>query len=170
MNKTQLHLFASSSLLLTSSVVLADHPTVAFGLESAGPINTISATTAPIGTLVFGLRTEVINNDRFTTSELKAFGAAGQEGIHSLDEIRNTSLSMAYGLSEELTVSARLPYIERKNIRESEEESPGEGHAHNHGDSSGLGDILLMGHYRLYKANDMALSMLLGVSTYRRNE
>jgi len=163
MNKTPLHLFASSSLLLISNMVLADHPTVAFGLESAGPINTISATAAPLGTLVFGLRTEVINNDRFTTSELKAFGAAGQEGIHSLDEIRNTSLSMAYGLSEELTVSARLPYIERKNIRESEEESPGEGHAHSHGDSSGLGDILLMGHYRLYKANDMALSMLLGV-------
>jgi len=70
---------------------------------------------------------------------------------------------MAYGLSEELTVSARLPYIERKDIRESEEESPREGHAHSHGDSSGLGDILLMGHYRLYKANDLELSVRLGV-------
>ncbi|MBL4743430.1 MAG: hypothetical protein JKX87_02145 [Cycloclasticus sp.] len=155
-------LVLSLPLLLSSQIVLADHPTVAFGLESAGPINTISATTAPDGVLAFGIRTEVINNDRFTTSELEAYGAADIEGVHSVDEIRNTSLSVAYGLTEDLTISARLPYIERKNIREAEHDG-GEGEAHTHGDSSGFGDLLVMGNYRFLSVNGLDASILLGV-------
>jgi len=151
------------ALISISSVAVADHPTVAFGLESAGPINTISSTTAPKGALAFGLRTEIINNDRFTTGELENFGAIGEEGVHSVDEIRSTSLSAAYGLTEDLTISARLPYIERKNIRESEEEEEGVGEAHSHGDSSGFGDILLMGNYRFFKTDQLDASILFGV-------
>lgn len=153
----------TGALIVISQFAFADHPTVAFGLESAGPINTISATTAPVGLVAFGLRTEVLNNDRFSTTELEGFGSAGQEGVHSVDEIKNTSLSAAYGLTEDLTLSARLPYIERKNIRESEEESPGVGEAHTHGDSSGFGDILLMANYRFFKTKNLDLSVLFGV-------
>ncbi|PHS71973.1 MAG: hypothetical protein COB22_06025 [Cycloclasticus sp.] len=151
------------SLILCSNLALADHPTVAFGLESAGPINTMSGTTAPDGVFAFGLRTEVLNNEQFTTSELEAYGADGLEGIHSVDEIRNTSLSAAFGVTKDLTLSARLPYIERKNIRESEEHEPGEGEAHTHGDSSGFGDLLLMGSYRFFNSNDTDASILVGV-------
>lgn len=149
-------------LLLNSQALLADHPTVAFGLESAGPINTISGTVAPEGVLAFGLRTEVINNDRFTASELEAYGEADIEGVHSVDEIRNTSLSAAFGLTKDLTLSARLPYIERKNIREAEHHG-GHGEVHTHGDSSGFGDLLLMGNYRFYKTADVDISLLAGV-------
>lgn len=154
----------SIPLLLLSNLALADHPTVAFGLESAGPINTISGTTAPEGVVAFGLRTEIINNDQFSTSKLESYGAAGKEGVHSIDEIRNTSLSAAYGMTDDLTLSLRLPYIERKNIRESEEgHHHGEGEAHTHGDSSGYGDILFMGNYRFYSANNLDVSVLFGV-------
>ncbi|MEO1896549.1 MAG: transporter [Cycloclasticus sp.] len=153
----------SVPLVFCSHFALADHPTVAFGLESAGPINTISGTTAPEGVFAVGLRTEILNNDRFTTSELEAYGAAGLEGVHSVDEIRNTSLSAAFGVTEDLTLSARLPYIERKNIRESEEHEQGEGEAHTHGDSSGFGDLLLMGSYRFFNSNDTDASILVGV-------
>ena len=153
----------TSVLIVISQFAFADHPTFAFGLESAGPINTMSATTVPTGLFAFGLRTEVLNNERFNTAELKDFGSSGQEGVHSVDEIKNTSLSAAYGLTEELTISARLPYIERKNIRESEEESPGVGEAHTHGDSSGFGDILLMANYRFFKTENLDGSVLFGV-------
>ena len=151
------------ALISISNVAVADHPTVAFGLESAGPINTISATTAPKGVFAFGLRTEIINNDRFSTAELETFGATGKEGVHSVDEMRSTSLSAAYGLTEDLTISARLPYIERKNIRESEEEEEGVGEAHSHGDSSGFGDVLLMANYRFFKTDQLDASILFGV-------
>ncbi len=53
-------------------------------------------------------------------------------------------MSVAYGLTEDLTLSVRLPYIERKNIRESEVEAPSIGEAHLHADSSGFADILLV--------------------------
>jgi hypothetical protein len=152
-----------AALMATSGIALADHPTVAFGLESAGPINTISGTTAPEGVLAFGLRTEVINNNRFTTSELEAYGAADIEDIHSVDEIRNTSLSVAYGLTNDLTISARLPYIERKNIREAENAGFNVGEAHTHGDSAGFGDLLVMSNYRFLSANGLDASILFGV-------
>ncbi len=154
---------ASIIFAVYAPLTLADHPTVAFGLESAGPINTISGTTAPQGVLAWGLRTEIFNNDAFDTEELEAFGAAGQEGVHSVDEIRSTSLSVAYGMTDDLTVSARLPYIERKNIRESEEHEEGEGEAHTHGNSEGFGDLLLMGNYRFFSANNVDASILFGV-------
>jgi len=149
-------------LSIISTCAYSDHPSVAFGLESAGPINTIAANPAPLGTLAFGLRTEVINNDRFSTEQLVQFGATGQEGIHSVDRISSTSLSVAYGLSNDLTLSARLPYIERKNIRESEAHGE-EGEAHSHGDSSGLGDALLLANYRFYQADDLDVSLLFGI-------
>lgn len=149
-------------LLTISTPAYSDHPSVAFGLESAGPINTIAANPAPLGSVAFGLRTEVINNDRFSTEQLVQFGATGQEGIHSVDRITSTSLSAAYGLSSDLTLSARLPYIQRKNIRESETDGD-EGEAHSHGDSSGFGDALLLANYRIYQADNLDVSLLLGI-------
>ncbi|MBQ0724905.1 MAG: transporter [Cycloclasticus sp.] len=163
MNKKKLNVTAIIFGLSTISFnAYSDHPSVAFGLESAGPINTISATPAPLGTIALGLRAEVINNDRFSTEQLVQFGATGQEGIHSVDRITSTSLSAAYGLSNDLTLSARLPYIERKNIRESETHDD-EGEAHSHGNSSGFGDALLLANYRFYQADDLDISLLLGI-------
>ncbi|MBL4739451.1 MAG: hypothetical protein JKY12_00560 [Sneathiella sp.] len=151
-----------SSLSISTSA-LADHPSVAFGLEFAGPINTISGTTAPKGVIAYGLRTEIINNDRSTTKELENFGSNGLEEVHGVDELRSTSLSIAYGLTDDLTLSARLPYIERKNIRESEEHMPDEGEAHTHGDSSGFGDVSFLGHYRFFKNDNVDASVLFGI-------
>lgn len=142
--------------------VYADHPTVAFGNETSGPITTIAATPMPSGTWSAGIRTEVIENDEFSDQQLINYADQGIEGIHSVDRIISSSLSVAYGINDDLTLSARLPYIERKNIREGESED-GDAEAHAHGDSSGLGDLLLFGQYRISESKNTDVSLLLGL-------
>jgi len=140
----------------------ADHPTIAFGNEGAGAINTISAQKQPAGSWGFGLRSEVINNDEFSTEQLESFAASGREGVHSIDKITNTSFSLSYGVTEKLGVSLRLPYIERENIREGELEG-GIPEAHTHGDSSGIGDLLLLGQYQIFEQSNADVAILFGI-------
>ncbi|MCX4187049.1 hypothetical protein [Methylophaga sp. OBS4] len=151
-------------LIFVSVQVWADHPAVAFGNEGAGPISTISATTMPHGSWSVGIRTEIIENDAFSHQKLERFAEQGLEGVHNIDRIRNTSFSAAYGVTDDLTLSARLPYIERDNIRESEIED-GEAEAHEHGDSSGWGDVLLFGQYRLFGQTSQDAALLFGIKT-----
>lgn len=151
-------------LCTCNTIAVADHPTIAFGSEVAGAINSISATPLPVGTLGVGLRSEIIKNDAFSTVQLEDFAAAGLEGVHSIDKITNTSLSLSYGATENLSISARLPYITRDNIRESEiEDEDGVPEAHTHGDSAGVGDLLLFAHYRLLKRSSTDITLLLGI-------
>lgn len=142
----------------------ADHPIIAFGQESSGPIITMTASTLKAGSWSGGLRTEIIENDTFSDQELLLFATEGNEGVHSTDKLVSTSLSIAYGISDDFTLSVRMPYIERQNIRESEIED-NEPEAHLHGDSSSLGDLLMMGQYRLLETNNTDLALQLGVKT-----
>lgn len=154
--------FFITVLIVIAMPAYADHPTVAFGNEASGPINTIAATLMPSETWSAGIRTEVIENDEFSDQQLINYADKGMEGIHSVDRIISTSLSVAYGVNDGLTLSARLPYIERKNIREGEIED-GDAEAHAHGDSSGLGDLLLFGQYRISESKNTEASLLLGL-------
>jgi len=149
-------------LVLQTASALADHPTIAFGSEGAGAINTIAATPLPAGSWGIGLRSEIIDNDAFTTEQLEDFAASGNEGVHSIDSITSTSVSLSYGVSEDLSISARLPFITRKNIRESELDGVTP-EAHTHGDSSGLGDLVLLGQYRVLNDAGRDVAGLLGV-------
>jgi hypothetical protein len=148
-------------LLVTAMPALADHPTVAFGNEASGPITTIAAIPMADGMWSSGIRTEIIENDAFSDQQLINYADQGIEGVHSVDRIISTSLSVGYGVTDNLTLSARLPYIERKNIREGEIED-GDAEAHAHGDSSGLGDLLLFGQYRVLKTDNTDVAFHFG--------
>lgn len=148
--------------LFCSTSALADHPTIAFGSEGVGAINTISSTSVPVGSWGFGVRSEIINNDEFNTEKLEDFAASGLEGVHSIDRITNTSFSVLYGATESISISGRLPYIKRENIRAGELEG-GFPEAHTHGDSSGVGDLLLLGQYRVMTRASFDASILFGV-------
>jgi len=150
--------------LFCSASALADHPTIAFGSEGVGAINTISSTAIPVGSWGFGVRSEIINSDEFNTEQLENFAANGLEGVHSIDRITNTSFSLIYGATENMSISARLPYIKRENIREGELEE-GLPEAHTHGNSSGVGDLLLLGQYRVMKRSSFDTSILFGMKT-----
>ena len=148
--------------LLFGTDAWADHPTAAFGSEASGPINTIAATPMPRGQWSIGLRTEVINFDEFSDAELEGFAAQGLEDVHSVNRLTSTSLAVAYGITEDVTVSVRIPYVDRKNIREGELEG-GVPEAHSHGDSSGIGDAVVLGQYRLMQRPGLDSALLFGV-------
>lgn len=156
------HILLSMTLCAYSTLASADHPTVAFGAEDVGPISTISAILTPAGAWGFGLRSEIINNDAFTTEQLEDFAANGLEGVHSIDRITSTSFSLSYGVTDNISVNARLPYIKRENIRESEIED-GLPDAHTHGDSSGFGDLLVLGQYNVSSNEKTDISVQFGL-------
>jgi len=147
---------------LLAENVRADHPTIAFGSESAGPIGTIATAPLPKGAWGGGLRTEYVNFDRFSDAELKNKATMGIEDVHSVDSLTNTSISIAHGITDDLTVSARLSHVKRKNIREGEIED-GDAEAHDHGDSSGIGDLLVLGQFRFLDGSELDASLLGGV-------
>jgi hypothetical protein len=148
-------------LIFTTMPAIADHPIVAFGSEASGPIITIAAPTMPVDTWGVGIRSEIIENDAFSDQQLIDYADQGIEGVHSVDRIINTSLSVGYGVTDDLTLSVRLPYIERKNIRAGHLED-GDAETHSHGDSSGLGDLLLFGQYRILETGNTDVALLLG--------
>ena len=71
-------------------------------------------------------------------------------------------MSLSYGATENLSISARLPYIKRENIREGELEG-GVPEAHTHGDSSGEGDLILLSQYRVLERTSTVVSILFGI-------
>ena len=150
-------------LVLTSSAqsALADHPTVAFGSEASGPINTIAATPMPVGKWAIGLRNEFVQRDALADDRLAGFAAQGIEGVHSVATINSASLAVAYGLSDALTLSVRLPWVARSEIREGEIED-GEAAAHNHGDASGIGDLVALGNWRALHNDNFDAALQLG--------
>ncbi len=140
----------------------ADHPTIAFGSEAAGPIGTIPTAPLPASAWSAGFRAEIVKFDRFSDAELKGFAAAGEDDVHSVDRLLNASVSLAYGVTSDFTVSARLPYVDRDHIREGELEDGGP-EAHNHGDANGAGDLSVLGQYRFYKGETLDASVIGGV-------
>lgn len=149
-------------MVLISTPARADHPTAAFGSEVSGSINTISGEPLARGQRVIGLRTEIINSDAFSDEALESLAASGIEGVHSIDRLSSTSLVLAYGISDDLTVGLRLPYLRRNNIREGEMEG-GVPEVHSKGDAAGLGDTVFFGQYRFFKQDSMDASILFGV-------
>jgi hypothetical protein len=153
---------AALSLLGFVAHTHADHPTIAFGSEAAGPIGTIPTVPLPAGNWSAGFRTENVNFDRFSDGELAGSAAAGEEDVHSVDQLVNASVSVAYGVTDDLTLSARLPYVDRQDIREGEIED-GEPETHDHGDSNGMGDLSLLAQYRFFASQGVSASVIGGV-------
>ena len=156
------HCISFALAFFSASPLFADHPSVAFGNEASGAINTISSAPIVARSWSFGLRSEIIENDAFSSSQLESFASAGIEGVHSVDKIVSTSVTVNYGLTANTSISARLPYVKRTNIREGELEG-GVPETHSHGDSAGLGDLLLVGRHQLIASSKLNASMLLGI-------
>lgn len=147
--RTFLYLAGIGALFITVGVapVWADHPSVGFGEDSAGPVQTVSATPMPKGKLGASVSVEYQRFNRFSDAELRNFASVGRT-VDSTDYLLSPALGLAYGLTEDVTLLARVPFPKRDNIRESELED-GEPEAHEHGDSFGAGDLVLLSKWRL---------------------
>lgn len=171
------------------SMAMADHLSGGFGLMSAAPFWTESALTLNKGQYAFGLRTEYQKLRPFSDSELvalrKADGAANPEfyehhhdeegedshalqaDLHSVDYLLGGSFRFAYGITDNLTVGFRLPFVYRDGIREVESGHFHDGHlaAHqifDHGSSEGIGDMSFWGQYQFFNDNTHSAALLLG--------
>lgn len=153
-----------------------DHPSATFGTNVRGPIWTYSPVTLPAGRFAISFKTEFLNLQPFSDLELKHFA---EQDLHvdSEDDLLSPSLSFSYGLLNELTVSAQLPYVLRSNIREGELEHEHEGEHESeltlgvpsvvrHGDSDGIGDINVSAHWRFLnnKQYDIDAALIVGTS------
>lgn len=121
----------------------------------AGPITTISASTLEQGQGVAGV---VVDYARVTTlgdPVLAGAAAAGTDGVHGLRSVAAYSTVLAYGVTNDLTVGARLPYVRRTGIRAGEVDADtGDVSVLDHGSSSGFGDTTVLAQYRFL--NDRA--------------
>jgi len=119
----------------------AHHPSGTSSTGGAGPIATIPATTLEKGQSAAGVVVEAIGLDPLAPEQL-----AGHPHPHSLEGIFATSLVYAYGITDDLTLSLRLPFVRRTDILDAHEGALG--------DAAGVGDLSVLGQYRFY--NDRA--------------
>jgi hypothetical protein len=154
-----------------ANIASADHGSVGFGLGTAGPIITNSAIPLPADQTLVGIASQYIKNRQFTDGELVEFNEAveGQgRDVHSTESLVTASLIAAYGVTDDLTLGLRFPYVWRNNIREvahhaeeggAEPEEPAE--IQNLGDPDGIGDITVFGQWRFFHTDDNLTNLAL---------
>lgn len=152
-------LSAGTTALLLATPAFAHHPSGAGSAGGAGPIVTIPGTTLEKGHSSAAVVFEYVGFNALGDAQLAVPGHP-----HSLDAIFAPALLYSYGITDDLTLTLRLPFARRTDIRE--------GHLHNNvpevhvlGDSAGVGDLSLLAQYRLLsnRAQQTEVSLLLGL-------
>ena len=143
----------AGAFALIATPAVAHHPGGASNTGGAGPIVTISASTLEAGHGAVAFLTEYLKFGGLGDSDLIA--AAGKHiHAHSIETIRSTSLSAAYGVTDDFMMSVRIPYVQRTDIREGHHAHGPGGVVSNtvdyRGDSAGLGDVTLLGQWRFF--------------------
>lgn len=160
-NRTALVVWAI--LPLTPMQSLADHPSAAFSSNQAGPLITMPSSTLPAGTWSSGFRIEQLILSPLSDSVLEQ-AALDDNDIHSTDSLTAAYLSLAYGVTDRLTIGVNIPHVSREGVREGELEH-GAPEAHEHDTIKGIGDVTLLGQYQLGKdtSTTTQFSLLLGI-------
>ncbi len=149
---------------ISSMTAMADHPAVNLDVGAAGPVSTIPARTLPKGMKTLSLSTQIVSNDELSDATLKTLASRHEHG-HSTSSVTEYALSGAYGVTDNLTLGVRLPYIDRQNFRAGEHHHGGTGdQVVAGGDISGIGDLALFGQYRFFQSEGgrHAAAVLLG--------
>lgn len=158
---------AATLLLVSTSPAFAHHAGSATSAGSAGGLTTLSPGTLHQGGLEAALESEYVGSDAFSDATLIA-KAGNHIHAHSVDYALATSLNASYGLTDDLTLSLRLPHVYRDNIRAGHHSHSGSGVSNTvdaHGNSGGLGDPSLLGKYRFLhdEENGIDSALLLGI-------
>ncbi len=145
--------------------VLADHASIGLGVGLASPISTESGITLPEGMVSTGFRSEYIKFDEYSDAKLQDLRAEDAEAdLHSVESLWSLSISAAYGLTDDLTLGIRVPFIIRHDIREPEHDFVGPGApVESLGNVEGIGDTTFYSQYRFFKNEGTNISALLGI-------
>lgn len=154
LQSTSLPAILVSGLLAYSSMALADHGSMGFGIGTASPIVTQTGVTLPTGMWAGGVITQYI--DFKSTSDQQLLAAQQSNGdVHSVYTYLQPSLFAAYGVTDDLSLGLRIPYVLRSGVHSPSGEAGEEGNTINHlGDPSGFGDVSLFGQYRFFHTQD----------------
>ena len=154
--------------LLPAVPAFAHHPGGASNTGGAGPITTISASTLEAGHGAVAFLYEYLKFGGLGDTDL--ITAAGKHiHAHSIGTIQSASAVAAYGVTDDFMVSVRIPWVNRTDIREGHHAHLSGGIVSNtvdyRGDSSGIGDLTLLGQYRFLNntANRTEAAFLFGV-------
>lgn len=140
---------------VASTTAFAHHPGGPGNSGGTGPINTISAVTIPAGITVVSVVYDQIGLDPLSDATLISATEAADHGdghsdVHSLRSLISPSLNIAYGLTNDLTLSVRLPYVLRTDNREGEADDHGHDiEVNNLGDADGIGDVSALAQWRI---------------------
>ncbi len=115
------------------------------GVGIAGPIITVPASTLPKKKKFISIFTDYINFNEFSNSKLMELDRRG-EHVHSTASLFVPSISAGYGLTDNLTLGFKLPYVFRFGLKDIHDAEVGK-----RGNSIGVGDITFFSQYRFYK-------------------
>jgi outer membrane putative beta-barrel porin/alpha-amylase len=158
---------AAGIALLFATSAHAHHPAGTGNAGGAGPINTMPATTLEAGHFAVSFVSEYISLFGLNDADLIAAAAAHQH-VHSIETIQSTGFGASFGITNDLMVSFRLPYVTRTDIREGHHAHLPGGMVSNtvdfRGDSAGFGDMTMLGQWRFFNnpASGTEAAVLLG--------
>lgn len=156
---------ATLSAIVPLEVAQAHHVGGAGNTSSAGPINTISASTLEAGHAVAGVTIDYTSLNTLASSALVKATTAGIDGVHGLKTLQSYSFVAAYGVTNDLTLSMRLPWINRTGIAAAERDpSTNMIEVLDHGGADGVGDISVQGQYRFLRSGSFEAAALLSIT------
>ena len=133
------------SMVIGASAASAHHPGIG-GIGSAGGIFTIGAGTLDRDQFAFSAFVDYLRLKQLSDPSLLA--NSGKD-VHGLQTVESRALAFAYGVTNDLTVSVRLPWIRRTGILEGVQEDPLDpATVRDRGNTSGFGDVTVLGQYR----------------------
>jgi hypothetical protein len=123
----------------------AHHPGIG-GVGGTGGIITIGGATLNQGQFAASFYVEYLRFKQLSDSTLAANPSSG---VHGLQSIESRTLALAYGISNDLMISLRMPWVRRSGIREGVQEDLADPVTINdRGSTSGFGDMTVLGQYR----------------------
>lgn len=139
--------------------VSAHHPGV--GGTGGGGIFTIGAGTLDEGQFAFSAYVEYVRLKQLSDATL----LANINDVHGLQSIESRTVTFAYGITKDFTVSVRVPWVRRTGILEGSQEDPADpAVVRDRGNTSGFGDVTVLGQYRFLNniASGTQLAALFG--------
>jgi hypothetical protein len=118
-------------------------PVLAHGDHGGG-----GGTVLPAGTTVVSGEIDYNSYKPISDARLSDLSAQGVGEVHSLKTIIVPSVSIAYGVTNDLTLGVRLPYLANKEIRETD---PDNGGVNPRGGVYGIGDTTVTATYRFLR-------------------
>jgi hypothetical protein len=156
-NKFLVIMAAMSALITHSTIVSADHGSLGFGIGTASPIITQTGVTLPTGMWAGGIITQFSSFDSASNQKLLSLknnaidDAHGD--VHSVNTLLIPSVFAAYGITDDLTLGLRVPYVLRSGVRSPQDTDPSLA-VDKLGDPSGFGDVSFFGQYRFFHSAD----------------